>query len=192
MKPRGGIYWPYLVSVGVSIIAAISFYNVALAMSSANPSTKSVVNYSIHRTYKKLIKTGIPTHITIKSLNIDLDVGIGSYDPKSNTWTIDATKAYYADTSVPLNNHNGTTLIYGHAQASVFAELLKIRSGAEAIVYSDNGYRFYYTYKSTHQVTPSDTSVFNEDGEPVLVLQTCSGAWDAYRSLFVFKLQRVD
>lgn len=137
------------------------------------------------------VKQGIPTHITIPSLAIDLPVGVGSYDQASGNWLVDATKAYYADMSLPVNDHNGNTLIYGHAQAPVFARLPQIQAGSEAVVTTDTGFAFHYSYQAMREVSPSDISVFYATGPPTLTLQTCMGDWDAYRGLFSFKLDSV-
>jgi LPXTG-site transpeptidase (sortase) family protein len=131
---------------------------------------------------------GIPTRIIIPSLSIDLAVDVGSYNPADNSWTVGATKAYYADMSMPLNNSNGSTLIYGHAQPQVFGRLPQIQPQSEALVYTDTGYLFTYRYQSVKNVLPTDTSVFTASGAPTLVLQTCAGDWDAYRALFSFAL----
>lgn len=134
---------------------------------------------------------GTPTRIVIPALAIDLPVGIGSYDPNGG-WNVDLTKAYYADVSMPINNSNGNTLIYGHAQAPIFLRLPQLQPGNEAIIYTDSGYVFHYSYQSVTQVVPTDMSVFRYDGPPTLTLQTCSGDWDAYRSMFLFKLDSVE
>lgn len=138
------------------------------------------------------IKEGVPTHVTIPSLGIDLAVGVGTYNQSNGSWLVDATKAYYADMSLPINNHNGNTLIYGHAQAPVFARLPKIQPDSEALVTVDTGYVFRYHYQTMREVIPSDVSVFDTSGPPTLVLQTCMGDWDAYRGLFSFKLDSVE
>jgi len=138
------------------------------------------------------IKQGTPVRIVIPSLNIDLPVGVGTYDPNDGTWNVDDSKAYYADMSVPVNDHNGTTLIYGHAQTPVFASLPNIQPGSEAIVTTDTGYIFHYRYQSMREVVPSDTSIFTVSGPPTLTLQTCMGDWDMYRGLFSFTLESVE
>lgn len=137
-------------------------------------------------------KVGIPTRIVIPSLAIDLGVGVGAYNAADGTWNVDTTRAYYADTSMPINNSNGNTLIYGHAQAPVFGRLPTIQPNAETTVYTDTGYVFRYAYQSMTEVLPTDTSVFKSSGSPTLVLQTCIGDWDTYRALFSFKLESVE
>lgn len=132
---------------------------------------------------------GTPVRIVIASLGIDLNVGIGSYNPADGSWTTGSTEAYYADASLPINNNNGSTLIYGHAQPQVFGRLPEIQPQAEALVYTDTGYVFHYSYESVTNVLPTDTSVFRADGPPTLILQTCTGNWDAYRAMFMFKLE---
>ena len=135
---------------------------------------------------------GIPTRITVPSLNIDLPVAIGSYNPDDGNWTVDATQAYFADASMPVNNSNGTSLIYGHAQSTVFETLPQIQPDAEAVVTTDTGYIFHYRYTSVQEVVPTDTSVFNATGTPKLVLQTCIGAYSELRALFSFKLVAIE
>ncbi|MEP7204639.1 MAG: class F sortase [Candidatus Saccharibacteria bacterium] len=132
--------------------------------------------------------TGTPTRITIPSLAIDLNVSVGSYNPTNQSWTIGSTNAYYADPSLPVNDSNGRTLIYGHAQPQVFGRLPNIQTGAKAQVYTDNGYVFDYSFQSMRAVVPTDSSIFTSAGPPTLVLQTCTGDWDAYRALYSFGL----
>lgn len=138
------------------------------------------------------VKQGTPTRLSVPSLGINLAVQVGVYDAPTMSWTVDNVHAYYANMSVPINDHNGTTLIYGHAQAPVFARLPEIQPGANATVVTDNGYRFQYRYVAMTQVTPTDVGVLRVDGPPTLVLQTCMGVWDAYRGLFSFELQSVE
>lgn len=135
---------------------------------------------------------GIPTRIIIPSLSIDLPVGIGSYNPDDGSWTVDTTKAYYANVSMPVNNSNGTTLIYGHAQSTVFETLPQIQPDAEAVVYTDSGFTFRYQLTGRQDVLPNDVSVFTASGPPNLVLQTCIGAYDELRALFSFRLVAIE
>lgn len=134
---------------------------------------------------------GMPTHISVPSLGIDLNVQTGYYDDASDTWSLDLINAYYAAYSLPINDSNGTTLIYSHAQAGLFDRLPQIQADTEAIVTTDTGYTFRYSFTSMREVDPSDTSVFVFDGPPTLVLQTCVGDWSQYRALFSFKLLSV-
>lgn len=136
-------------------------------------------------TLRQAIK-GIPTRIVIASLGVDLPVSTGTFDPSSNEWTVSDDRAFFADNSVPANDNNGVTLIYGHARWGVFGVLPDLKSGAAADVYTDNGRVFHYRYQSMRQVTPQDTSVFKIDGPPTLTLQTCTGAWDSYRAMYSF------
>jgi LPXTG-site transpeptidase (sortase) family protein len=135
---------------------------------------------------------GIPNRITIPSLAIDLPVSTGSFNPQDNSWTVDATQAYYADISMPINNSNGTTLIYGHAQSTVFETLPTIQPDAEVVIYTDSGYIFHYRMASMREVQPNDVSVFTASGPPTLVLQTCIGAYSELRALFSFRLVAID
>jgi LPXTG-site transpeptidase (sortase) family protein len=137
------------------------------------------------------VKKGLPVNLYIKGLNINLPVGFGTYDPSTKDWTIDDTQVYYADTSTLINDHGGVTLVYGHARWPIFGNLAEIKPGMRAIVKTDSGYDFNYSYQSVRMVTPEDTRVLTEGGSPKLVLQTCSGPWDKYRALYYFKLESV-
>lgn len=132
--------------------------------------------------------SGVPTRIVIKSLGIDKSIKTGSYDSVNRVWTLSDTGVFFADASVPANDSNGTTLLYGHAQWGVFGVLPDITNGAEAVVYTDSGHTFTYRYNSVRQTVASDVSVFTNAGSPKLVLQTCTGVWDDYRSLYSFDL----
>ena len=137
------------------------------------------------------INLGIPTRVVVASVNIDLPVRIGSYNPTDKTWTLDTQSAFYADRSVPVNDSNGSTLIYGHARRGLFAKLPEITKGATARVYTDSGKVFSYTFESSRQVKPDDISIFVSTGTPMLALQTCSGPFDIYRTLVSFSLSGV-
>jgi len=137
------------------------------------------------------INLGIPTRVVVSSVNIDLPVKMGSYNSADQTWTLDNQSAFYADRSVPANDSNGSTLIYGHARFGLFAKLPEIAEGATAEVYTDSGKIFSYTFASSRQVKPDDTSIFVNSGAPTLALQTCSGPFDIYRTLVSFNLSGV-
>lgn len=130
--------------------------------------------------------SGTPIRLVIKKLSLNLPVGTGSYDSATKEWTLSATKAYYADASLPANDSNGVTLIYGHAQAPVFYRLPELRPGARAEVYTNNKRVFHYKYQKVENVAPTDTNIFTASGPPRLILQTCAGAWDTYRAMYAF------
>jgi LPXTG-site transpeptidase (sortase) family protein len=135
---------------------------------------------------------GIPVRVVIPTAAIDLPVKVGSYNPNDASWDVDMDNAYYADVSMPVNNSNGTTLIYGHAQSAIFETLPQIQPDDEAIVYTDTGYTFHYRHTSSRLVVPSDVSVFTANGPPNLVLQTCIGAYSEWRGLYSFKLVAIN
>lgn len=134
---------------------------------------------------------GMAKKVVVPSVGIKQEVREGSYDVDSQSWSIDAKSAFYATTTVPVNNTNGTTLIYGHAGWGIFEKLPEVKKGAEASVYTKEGYRFVYAFESNKQVDPHDVSALTEKGPPKLVLQTCSGLLDAYRTLVTFRLKEV-
>lgn len=134
---------------------------------------------------------GTATRVEVSSVGISSAVQPGDYDVQSNTWAIDTTSAFYATATVPVNNTNGTTLIYGHAGWGIFEALPLVGDGAEARISTSEGYTFVYAFESSRQVDPSDVSFLTSSGPPQLVLQTCSGAFDSYRTLVTFRLSGV-
>lgn len=132
------------------------------------------------------VVSGKPVRIEIPSLNIDLNVAEGRYNSAAQTWTLSKDKAHYAINTPLANNAEGNTFIYGHNRKAVFARLPNIKSGAIAIVTTDNGHRFTYKFRSAYETKPSDDSLFAYEGPAILTLQTCSGIWYQNRQLFTF------
>lgn len=135
--------------------------------------------------------TGTPVHLAVPDVNIDLDVVQGHYYPSTNSWTLTLNDAQWGTMTAKPNNKSGLTYIYGHYRVHVFYTLPHIKAGDQALVRTDNGHTFTYTYTNNVVVSPSDTSIFKYEGKPVLVLQTCTGAWYQYRQLFVFNLTKI-
>lgn len=180
---RAGRIGFYAQAVVLNAVVALMFYVVTTPPPVLRASEVPVP--VIHRPVAAI--TGTPNRIVIESIGIDLPVSVGTYDPTTDTWTLGDDQAFYADNSVPVNNNNGTTLIYGHARSTVFGPLPNLQAGTEAVVYTDNGRAFHYRYQSMKELDPTDTSVFTSSGPPQLTLQTCAGAWDMYRAMYTFQ-----
>jgi sortase (surface protein transpeptidase) len=130
---------------------------------------------------------GKPIGVSVPAVGIDAHVTDGSFNTDTGEWTLSDTSAYFALPSVPANDSNGTTLIYGHAKPGMFEPLVRVTPGMTAEVRTQIGKTFTYEFVSMREVDPSDTTVFTDVGPPTLVLQTCSGPWDVYRALYTFK-----
>ena len=141
---------------------------------------------------------GKPVRIVIKEadngLDIDLPVEDGTYDEATASWSLGERSAHFALISTPANDNNGNTLIYGHNNKHVFGHLPAIHEnvGAFAQIYTDNGHIFTYSYQTTAELEPDDTSVLDNSGPPMLVVQTCSGSFYEYRRMFYFKFDKVE
>lgn len=140
---------------------------------------------------KFVATTGVPVRIMIPDLGMNLPVSPGSFDPNTQEWTLSDDSAYYATFSVPVNDSNGTTLIYGHATPGMFEPLNRLDAGTKIDVHTDNEKVFTYSFAGMREVDPRDTSVLTDVGPPLLVLQTCSGPWDIYRALYQFNFEQV-
>jgi LPXTG-site transpeptidase (sortase) family protein len=138
-----------------------------------------------HQTFTATV--GKPIRLTVPAVGVDVPVADGAFDPNTGEWTLGDSSAYFALPSIPANDSNGTTVIYGHARPGMFEPLINLGPGMSAEVRTDIGKTFNYEFISMREVDPSDTTVFNDVGPPMLVLQTCSGPWDVYRALYTFK-----
>lgn len=176
---------------------ALSMLMFTLITRPAPPTIHLAANeYAIHAEPKLAVRPraaiqGQPVHLSVPSVGIELPVKTGSYSVDTASWTIDHSAAFHADISLPVNENNGTTLLYAHAQSGLFDKLPRLAPGATAIIESDSGHTFTYTYTSMTQTVPTDTSVFQSSGPPLLVLQTCAGEWSQYRDLYAFRLAGV-
>lgn len=137
--------------------------------------------------------SGKPVSIVIPAANIDLPVTDGHYSELDGSWTLSDTNAQFATITMPPNNISGNTFIYGHGTDPVFARLANtpLAIGAQALIYTDNGHIFSYLYQSTREITPDDTSVFDYEGPPILTIQTCTGMFSEWRSLYQFSFEKV-
>ncbi len=135
------------------------------------------------------IAQGRPRYISVPSLGIHTTVNDGIYNSTTGQWTLSEDAAYYATPTNLINSRGGSTLIYGHNSKTIFGDLPRIKSGAEAVVTTDAGYVFTYIYQNTEMVTPTNVSVLNYQGGPRLTLQTCSGIWNESRQMFNFSLK---
>jgi len=140
----------------------------------------------------KPVTSGHPVNISIPSVDIDVSVVDGTFDAKTQEWTLGLHTAQWGTMTPEPNDTAGNTYMYGHYRAEVFAYLHVIKPGAEAIVTTDNGLKFIYTYESSETVDPTDTSLFNYQGPPIMTVQTCSGSWFQNRTLYKFDFTRVE
>jgi LPXTG-site transpeptidase (sortase) family protein len=171
-----------LILAGLTGLVPINYYylrNKAIAQHSSVPVR--------HIKLKPSAITGQPANLSVPSLGINLPVIKGLYDPASGQWTLSLDKAQFATPSTPPNNEAGNTLIYGHYRPEVFAYLHLITPGAHAVITTDNGYKFTYTFENTEAVEPTDTSIFSYKGKPRLTIQTCSGSFMQNRQMYYFR-----
>jgi hypothetical protein len=192
----------FLITGGL-YISAISFtVYVGLIASAPQPTTtlvapvssqvdKAVVEKPIAPTFT--LMSGKPVRLVIAGSGIDLPVDEGFYNQSNNSWTLSDTRLQYAMMTMPANNHSGNTLIYGHGTDKVLGNLAQNppATGATAEVYTDSGQVFTYTFQSSRNFTPDDTSIFTYSGPPILTVQTCTGPASEWRTMYTFDFQKV-
>ncbi len=185
-------------------IAAIYLLTIAFAWYVIHPLSlfAQTRNVSITRASQKphlptapkiTLIAGRPVRIVIPNSAVDLPVDPGYYNSADNSWTLSGYHAQFAMVSTLANNSGGDTFVYGHNNNSVFGPLRHVTpiSGAEALIYTDNGHIFSYRFKSVVSLTPNDTSVLHYQGPPMLTIQTCTGSINEWRSLFRFSFDKV-
>lgn len=156
------------------------------------PNLKNVSAQQIAKPSLAQFTSGKPIRIVVPHANVDLPVDEGNYDSSDGSWTLSNTNAEFAMPSMPANDKQGNTLIYGHDTPRVFAPLDVVTTGDAAVVFTDNGHKFYYIFKSAENVKPDNMNVFQYLGKPALILQTCSGNWSEWRRLYTFDFVRVE
>jgi hypothetical protein len=139
--------------------------------------------------------SGKPNRIVIVDRNIDLAVNDGTYDRESRSWTLSDTNAQFAIASSLANDQMGTTFIYGHGTDAVFG---KIGSnpppiGTTAQLFTENGRVFSYQLADVQNLKPTDTWILRDThtGNPRLIVQTCTGAFSEWRTMFIFSFKEV-
>jgi LPXTG-site transpeptidase (sortase) family protein len=180
-----------LVVIGLAVVLSATWIRHTNASVQAQPLFTSD-NSSQTVVPDKTAIQGVPTGMSIPSLGIQNDVAQGVFDKHSGKWTLTLDKVQYAVMTNQPNDQRGLTFMYGHNRKGVFARLPAIQAGAVAQVTTDNNHTFYYRFTGSKTVTPQDTSIFAYNGSPILVLQTCTGAFFQNRQLFTFELIGVD
>lgn len=133
-----------------------------------------------------------PDIIRIPDLEIEVDVTSGNYSEVEKNWNVSDSYAQIATISSFPNKVGGNTVIYGHNTNSIFGKTSKIRPGQKAYIETKNGNIFVYEFISEKTVQPSDTSVFEYEGDPILTLITCTGFANEKRRILTFKLIEVE
>lgn len=190
MKPRFYIILAVILILTGSLLGAEIFIE-------PKPITKTVATVSAQPVTTPVTAapvgpvSGEPARIAVPAVGIDLPIEPGYYNYQKQTWTLSNTGANFAVMTAKPNNTAGNTFIYGHNNAAIFKRLMDSKPGDQAIVTSKDGKSFVYSLQSSRDTKPTDTSLFNYQGAPILTVQTCSGAWFQHRRLFTFTFVEV-
>lgn len=141
------------------------------------------------------VVSGKPIGLEIPDYAINLNVIDGTYNDTDGSWTLSDDMAQFATLSVPANDHAGTTFIYGHGTDAVFGKIGSNNPSIGSITHitTDNGHVFTYELTEIRDFEPSDTSIFNDmtNGEPRLIIQTCTGVFSEWRTMFIYRFKDV-
>ncbi len=131
-----------------------------------------------------ILDYGMPTRITMSSVNIDLPIELGVYNYENQVWTISKGKAYFAELSDLPSVAESSTVIYAHNQWTEFFKTKNLKIGDKIIVETDKGNILTYEYVSDELVDPSWGALFDQEFETSrLTLITCNGVYNENRRL---------
>jgi len=184
----------YLALIGISCFLIMTGAFMLLSILRSQQSQQFIAAPPTHKVNQSATQAdsvhGQPSELILPSLNLDLPVVPGVYNPQTKTWTLTLDKVQYASETPEPNTISGNTFIYGHYRKGVLATLHTIQPNAEAVVKTSNGHSFYYQLVNVRTTDPADASVFQYAGKPILTIQTCTGLFFQNRQLFTFNLVR--
>ncbi|HEY1835828.1 MAG TPA: sortase [Candidatus Saccharimonadales bacterium] len=175
-------------------VASIACIGFALHTPRVAASTVTLADkVTVTATSKIKLIAGRPVRIVIPSEDVDLPLIPGTYDRADDSWTLSGYEAQFATSSTPANNVGGETFIYGHNNDYVFGALRHVTptAGAEALVYTNNHHIFAYKFQKTWSVGPYDVTTIDYQGPPVLLIQTCTGSFNQWRTMYLFDFKKV-
>lgn len=185
-----------LMASGVYCLALYAVGSLLLPPSSTPVAAKEMATLSQEATVVEpsfQLITGKPVRISIPDSGIDVPLDEGLYNASDGSWTLSDTRGQYAMMSTLANNLSGNTFVYGHGTDPVFGKLSTTppNTSSLAYIYSAEGRVFEYVFQSSRSVTPEETSVLDYSGPSQLMVQTCTGAFSEWRTLYTFSFQRV-
>lgn len=182
----------YILTVGS--IGALFYSSQMLGPSSRAAAEPQPITHTVTSESPQTI-SGKPTRIVIADRSIDLPIDEGGYDYETRSWTLSDTNAQFAASSSLANDQKGTTFIYGHGTDAVFGKIGSSppASGTLAQLFTDNGRVFSYRLQSVQNLKPSDTWILKDtrSGSPKLIVQTCTGTFSEWRTMFTFTFEEV-
>lgn len=166
-----------------------------------NDSTRSVAAWSSHTPHALRIEgehqvdvvAEVPVRIVITSVGIDLPIVPAQYDRAHSTWAVVDRAVNVALETYPINDRGGVTFMYGHNNRRTLGATKELKLGDTAIVMTESGRVYNYTFVSSESVKPDNTSLFNnlDTRKPTLKLMTCQGFLSSERRIMTFTLESV-
>jgi LPXTG-site transpeptidase (sortase) family protein len=181
----------YGLSIACVIFALRTPRAVAVVQNSATVAQRLQMEARVSK--RVTLISGRPIRITIPSEYVDLPLIPGTYDKAADSWTLSGYEAQFATTSAPANNIGGETFIYGHNNDYVFGALRHVTPavGATAFLYTGNHHVFEYKFQKTWSVGPYDVATLDYSGKPTLLVQTCTGSFNEWRTMYRFDFEKV-
>lgn len=187
----GSVIAIYMITIGTigGLLYSSQLHTDSQVIASQNQSQYQPVTLAVNTV------SGNPTRIIIPERTIDLPIDSGGYNQRTKRWAVSPLHANFAVTSVAPNNRSGTTFVYGHGTDQVFGKIGDNPPpiGSPAVIYTDNGHVFHYELALVQNLKPSDTWIIKNTagGRPRLIVQTCTGIFSEWRTMFVYQFKEV-
>lgn len=195
---RLGLYTKLAVLYAVSIATLWAALQPASAHGYAKGENLTKSSQKPYVPLKPIVISGMPDRLTIpgsswNGVAVDLKVIPGYYDSSSDSWTLSGYNAQFAMMSTMPNNVSGQSFIYGHNNDNVFGALRHVTPspGASAFLYTTNGHIFEYAFVKADSVGPNDSSILAYNGPSELLIQTCTGSLNEWRTEYTFAFEKV-
>jgi hypothetical protein len=189
----------YYSSVSTIYVLTLLFAVTAFApLIESKPANSYALTNAVQKPYAPAphnvsVISGRPVRIVLPASNVDLPVDEGYYDSQTGGWTLSGYRAQFAMISTLANNVAGDTFIYGHNNDHVFGALRHVTPapGAQALIYTDNGHIFEYSFVKSFSLAPDETSVLSYSGPPIMTIQTCTGSVNEWRTMYRYSFVKV-
>ena len=139
----------------------------------------------------KVIIRDTPTRLVIERLGIDLSVTPGTYNPATQTWTLNNSHVFVSTFTSPApvvstEETDSRVLLYGHNYQKILGKTVNLHPGDTVRIFTAKGYEFVYKYARDEVTTPADDRVLQAGVAEPLTIMTCVGTWDEKRRLMHF------
>jgi len=125
-----------------------------------------------------------PASLQFPRLQIALDILAGTYNKRTQAWTLDRSHAFYMQ---PTKNFSpGTPVIYAHSIPGVFRGLNGAAQDELLKVQTQDGRELWFRYSGDTAVNPTDSAALLRKVDNAIFIMTCAGGHFEQRRIMQF------